>query len=234
MTDFSWLIEELDLNEEETAFFEAAIQEDSPNTLRVSTELGWSLEKTWNFRRAVIDKYDSFYFNNSEDPRLLESAPEVSKKLRGPTYEMWVKRNSVRFMPLHPDAQLPKYQTEHSAGMDLHSVESVLIHPMETVLVPTGLAMAIPEGHEGQVRPRSGLALKHNLTILNSPGTIDSDYRGEVKVILTNLGSSPYEIQKGDRIAQIVFAPVSRFPVTISSSLEDTERGAGGFGSTGW
>ena len=133
------------------------------------------------------------------------------------------------------DLPLPKYETDGAAGMDICAALSapLTIKPMQREAVPTGLTMAIPQGYEVQVRPRSGLAFKHGLTVANAPGTIDSDYRGEVKVILINLGDAPVEITHGMRIAQIVFAPVATAAPKIVTHLDETERGAGGFGSTG-
>lgn len=129
----------------------------------------------------------------------------------------------------------PRYQTEGSAGMDLHAAlpAPVAIAPLARVLVPTGLAFAIPRGFEGQVRPRSGLALKHGITVLNAPGTIDSDYRGEVAVVLINLGQLPVTIQPLDRIAQLVVAPYASARLEVVTSLDATARGVGGYGSTG-
>jgi dUTP pyrophosphatase len=132
---------------------------------------------------------------------------------------------------------LPSYETAHSAGMDLIAAleDGVTqeLKPGERTLVPTGLAMALPEGYEAQVRPRSGLAHKYGVTVLNTPGTIDADYRGEVKVILINLGAETFEITRGMRIAQMVVAPVTRVEWGAAESLNETARGAGGFGSTG-
>ncbi len=128
---------------------------------------------------------------------------------------------------------MPAYATQGSAGVDLRASEPCVIPPGGRALVPTGLRIALPEGYEAQVRPRSGLALKHGVTLLNSPGTIDSDYRGEIGVILINLGQEPFSIQPGDRIAQMVFAPVTRGVWDEVETLDETERGAGGFGSTG-
>lgn len=130
---------------------------------------------------------------------------------------------------------LPAYQTAHAAGADVHAaLESPLtLAPGGRALVPTGFCYEIPAGHEMQVRPRSGLALKHGVTVLNAPGTIDADYRGELKVLLVNHGLEPFEIQRGERIAQVVVAPVSAARFTETSELSDTSRGAGGFGSTG-
>jgi len=128
---------------------------------------------------------------------------------------------------------LPAYETSGSAGMDIASAESCNIRPGRRALVSSGFAIAIPEGYEVQVRPRSGLALKHGISVLNTPGTIDSDYRGEVKVILANLGDEDFPIKKGDRIAQIVVAPVQRATMVEVTELDDTARGSGGFGSTG-
>ena len=133
------------------------------------------------------------------------------------------------------DLPLPRYETNGAAGMDICAAlsEPLTINPMQREAVPTGLAMAIPQGYEVQVRPRSGLAYKHGLTVANAPGTIDSDYRGEVKVILINLGDAPVEITHGMRIAQLVLAPVSIAAPEIVTHLDETDRGAGGFGSTG-
>ena len=133
------------------------------------------------------------------------------------------------------DLPLPTYATEHSAGMDLCAAVDgeQLLHPGETVLIPTGFAIALPHGFEAQVRPRSGLALKHQMGILNSPGTIDADYRGEVKVILTNFGKEEFVVKRGDRIAQLVIARTSRASWEVVDELDGTGRGAGGFGHTG-
>lgn len=128
---------------------------------------------------------------------------------------------------------LPAYATSGAAGMDVVSAEDVTIAPGARHAVATGLAMAIPPSFEIQVRPRSGLALKHGISVPNSPGTIDSDYRGELKVILINLGSEPFEIRRGDRVAQLVLAPVVQAGWVEVDELDDTARGAGGFGSTG-
>jgi dUTP pyrophosphatase len=136
-------------------------------------------------------------------------------------------------LPHGVDLPVPSYATTGAAGMDVVAAEDLTLEPGARHAVATGFAMAIPAGYEVQVRPRSGLALKHGVTCLNTPGTIDSDYRGEVKVILANLGSEPFEIRRGDRIAQLVPAPVLRATLKAVDSLDDTARGAGGFGSTG-
>ncbi|CAN5434075.1 dUTP diphosphatase [soil metagenome] len=138
-------------------------------------------------------------------------------------------------MPHASGLPLPGYETEDSAGMDLRAAvdEPVELKPGKRMLVPTGLKMAIPRGYEAQIRPRSGMAYKHGITMLNTPGTIDSDYRGEVKLLAVNLGEKPYTINHGDRIAQIVIAPVCRAKITEVKNLEKTARGEGGFGSTG-
>ena len=128
---------------------------------------------------------------------------------------------------------LPAYATPASAGVDLRASEPCVILPGGRALVPTGIRLAIPDGYEAQVRPRSGLALKHGITLPNSPGTIDADYRGEVGVILMNLGEEPFEIHPGDRIAQMVFAPVMQVAWREAEELDKTERGEGGFGSSG-
>lgn len=129
--------------------------------------------------------------------------------------------------------ELPGYQTAGAAGMDVRANEERVLNPGETALVSTGFSMAVPPGYEAQMRPRSGLAIKHGITLLNTPGTIDADYRGEVKVILSNFGSKPFRVQRGDRIAQMVIARVQRAHVEEVESLEETQRGAGGFGHTG-
>jgi len=136
-------------------------------------------------------------------------------------------------LPHGANLPLPAYATDGAAGMDVVAAEDLTLAPGARHAVATGFAMAIPAGYEVQVRPRSGLALKHGITCLNTPGTIDSDYRGEIKVILANLGSEPFEIKRGDRIAQLVPAPVQRATLTEVDSLDETARGAGGFGSTG-
>ena len=131
------------------------------------------------------------------------------------------------------DFPLPEYATPASAGVDLRASEARVIPPGGRALVPTGLRIALPEGYEAQVRPRSGLALKHGVTLPNSPGTIDADYRGEIGVILMNLGQEPFVVEPGDRIAQMVVAPVVRVAWSEAEALDATERGEGGFGSTG-
>ena len=134
------------------------------------------------------------------------------------------------------DNQLPAYETVNSAGMDLRAYlpeGAIVIKPLQRVLVPTGLFMEIPEGYEGQVRPRSGLAIKSGITVLNTPGTIDADYRGEVKIILINLSDTDFTINSGDRIAQIIFAKCEQMEVVNVETLSETERGSGGFGHTG-
>ena len=142
---------------------------------------------------------------------------------------------------IDPSVQLPRYESEGAAGMDLKAfiAEDLSLPPMGRVKVPTGLRLEIPEGYEGQVRPRSGLAIRSGLTVLNSPGTIDSDYRGELEIILVNFGMETFTVKNGDRIAQLVIAPVCRAkvadipPEAVSGGLTLTARGSGGFGSTG-
>jgi dUTP pyrophosphatase len=129
--------------------------------------------------------------------------------------------------------ELPSYQTAGAAGMDVRAAEDRTLEPGETALIATGFSMAVPAGYEAQLRPRSGLALNYGLTLLNSPGTIDSDFRGEVKVILTNLGRESFHVSRGDRIAQMVNAKFERACLEIVSDLDDTARGAGGFGHSG-
>ncbi|HNR32781.1 MAG TPA: dUTP diphosphatase [Candidatus Hydrogenedentes bacterium] len=133
------------------------------------------------------------------------------------------------------DIPLPSYATEHAAGMDLRAavVEPLALGPGERALVPTGLRVALPPGYEAQIRPRSGLALDHGISMVNTPGTIDADYRGEIKVILINHGHEPFHIRRGDRIAQMIVAPVTHARWRLVNALEDTPRGAGGFGHTG-
>ena len=140
---------------------------------------------------------------------------------------------TVRFKKVHPDASLPSYAHPGDAGMDVRSVEDVELAPGARALVHTGLVMILPPGWEAQVRPRSGLALKHGVTVLNTPGTIDAGYRGEVGVILVNLGDVAFPVRKGDRIAQIVVAPVTTADIEEADVVDETDRGAGGFGSTG-
>lgn len=129
--------------------------------------------------------------------------------------------------------ELPSYQTSGSAGMDVRAAANLTLEVGQTALVPTGFALELPDGIEAQLRPRSGLALHHGLTMLNSPATIDPDYRGEVGVILTNLGQKPFEVKRGERIAQMVFARFERVETQQVEELSNSERGAGGFGSTG-
>jgi dUTP pyrophosphatase len=139
----------------------------------------------------------------------------------------------VKRLPHAEGLDLPAYATDGAAGMDVVSAEDVTIAPQARHAVATGLAMAIPPGFEIQVRPRSGLALRHGITVPNTPGTIDSDYRGELKVILINHGSEPFEVRRGDRVAQLVLAPVTRGAWLPVDELDETQRGEGGFGSTG-
>lgn len=140
-------------------------------------------------------------------------------------------------LPHFEGLSLPSYETQGSAGLDLRAAieaqNPLILQPMQRALVPTGLKMAVPQGYEIQIRPRSGLALKFGVTCLNSPGTVDSDYRGEIGVILINLGSEPFTIQRGDRIAQMIVAQHARIEWQVVEDLEATQRGAGGFGSTG-
>jgi dUTP pyrophosphatase len=146
---------------------------------------------------------------------------------------------TVRVAPLphFEGLALPAYETADAAGMDLRAAvpadAPMTLKPGERAMVPTGLTIALPPRHEAQVRPRSGLAAKHGVTCLNSPGTIDADYRGEVKVILINHGQEPFVIKRGERIAQMVIAPVTRAELSVVATLDETQRGAGGFGSTG-
>jgi dUTP pyrophosphatase len=139
----------------------------------------------------------------------------------------------LKRLPHGEGLPLPSYASAGAAGLDVVAAESLTLAPGARHAVPTGFAIAIPEGFEVQVRPRSGLALKHGITCLNTPGTIDSDYRGEVKVILANLAAEPFEVVRGERIAQLVPAPVLRAAFEEVEALDDTARGGGGFGSTG-
>ena len=141
----------------------------------------------------------------------------------------------IRKLPGNDDVPLPTYQTADSVGMDLHAAvaETVTVPPGKTATVPCGFAMAVPAGHEAQVRPRSGLAAKHGVTVLNTPGTIDPDYRGEVRVILVNHGAAPFEVTRGMRIAQMLVLPVPRVEWREVDELPTTARGEGGFGHTG-
>jgi dUTP diphosphatase len=140
-------------------------------------------------------------------------------------------------LPHGADLPLPAYQSALAAGVDLLAAvpadAPVALTPGQRALIPSGVAIALPPGHEAQVRPRSGLALRHGVTVLNSPGTIDSDYRGEIQIILVNLGVEPFVINRGMRIAQLVIAPISHVKLVESTSLDSTERSVGGFGSTG-
>lgn len=141
----------------------------------------------------------------------------------------------IRRVRSHGENHLPRYMTPHSAGMDLFAdIENDLVlHPGERELVPTGIAIALPDGYEAQIRPRSGLALKHGISLVNSPGTIDPDYRGEIGIIVINHGDVPFVIKKGERIAQMVFSTFARAELLQVSELDDTVRGEGGFGHTG-
>lgn len=166
------------------------------------------------------------------DSNWFNSRNEITKTQPGPT---------VRWKKLTQGAKIPEYKSKKAAGMDITSIDNVTIpapnlqndYKPSTVIVATGLAMALPEGYEAQIRPRSGLAAKHGITVLNSPGTIDSDFRGEIKVILTNLGKYDFKIEPGDRIAQVVIAKCEHVRNEVVSELDETERGTGGFGSTG-
>ena len=145
-------------------------------------------------------------------------------------------RIKVKKLPHLEGLPLPFYATEHASGMDLLAAvkEPVILKPMERALIPTGIAIEIPPGYEAQIRPRSGLAIRHGITLLNTPGTIDADYRGEIKVIVINLGSEDFVIKRGDRIAQMVICPVVKVELQEVEELSSTERSDGGFGSTGY
>ena len=143
----------------------------------------------------------------------------------------------IRQLPHGEGLPLPAYQSAHAAGLDLLAAvpqaSPLILAPGQHALVPTGLTVALPPGHEAQVRPRSGLALKHGVTVLNAPGTVDADYRGEIGVLLINHGAVPFPIRRGERIAQLVIAAVVRAELVAAASLSETDRGSGGFGSTG-
>ncbi|EGP09334.1 deoxyuridine 5'-triphosphate nucleotidohydrolase [Bradyrhizobiaceae bacterium SG-6C] len=143
----------------------------------------------------------------------------------------------IQRLPHAEGLALPAYQTAHAAGLDLLAAvpeeTPVIMQPRQRALIPTGLMIAVPPGFEAQVRPRSGLALKHGITVLNSPGTVDADYRGEVSVLLINHGDEPFTIRRGERIAQLVIAAVTQANLVAVASLSSTDRGSGGFGSTG-
>lgn len=156
----------------------------------------------------------------------------MSNHARERPYDMSFK---LRVYKLNPKASLPVYATQGAAGMDVHAClnEDMIVAPLSTAIVPTGLAVDLPHGYEVQVRPRSGLAFKNGITVLNSPGTIDSDYRGEIKVCLINLGKESFTITDQMRIAQLVVSPVLQATVELVDTISSTERGSGGFGSTG-
>lgn len=143
--------------------------------------------------------------------------------------------SSLRIQRLREDARVPSYATSGAAGLDLSAAldAPLELSPGARAAVPTGIAIELPPGTEGQVRPRSGLAMRHGVTVLNAPGTIDEDYRGEVRVLLVNLGDTEFVVESGDRIAQLVVAPVHRVEVVLATELSGTDRGDGGFGSTG-
>jgi dUTP pyrophosphatase len=146
-------------------------------------------------------------------------------------------RIDVRQLPHGEGLNLPAYQTAYAAGLDLVAAvpkdSPVVLAPGKHAMIPTGLTIALPEGYEAQVRPRSGLAAKHGVTVLNAPGTVDADYRGEISVLLINHGTAPFTIRRGERIAQMVIAAVTRAELNLVDSLAETQRGSGGFGSTG-
>jgi len=141
----------------------------------------------------------------------------------------------IKKLPGNEDIPLPRYMTPHASGMDIHAAveEDIVLKPGEAKLIPTGISIAIPEGFEGQVRPRSGLALRHGVSVLNTPGTIDADYRGEVGIILINLGKDPFVVKRGDRIAQLTVNRVYRVRLELASDLTGTDRNEGGFGHSG-
>jgi len=141
----------------------------------------------------------------------------------------------IKVLPGNEDIPLPEYATDGSAGLDLRAAvsEPIILNPKERILVPTGIIIGLTKGFEAQVRPRSGLAVRHGIMLVNSPGTIDSDYRGEIKVIMFNSGDEPFEIKRGDRIAQLIISKYERVALKKVDEIEDTSRGDGGFGHTG-
>ena len=141
----------------------------------------------------------------------------------------------IKQLPGSEDLPLPRYMTSHAAGMDLYAAltDDVILEPGERALIPSGIAIALPEGHEAQIRPRSGLAIKHGIGLINSPGTIDADYRGEIKIAVINLGPGLYTFRRGDRIAQMVIKKVYLARLDIVEELDETKRNTGGFGHTG-
>src|SRR4030095_10740908 len=141
----------------------------------------------------------------------------------------------IKFVDSNLKSIVPSYATQHSSGLDISSAskEEILLRAMETVLIPTNLIIEIPQGYEGQIRPRSGLALKHNIGIINSPGTIDADYRGELKILLTNFGKEQFSVKFGDRIAQLIICKVEKAELEIDDDISETQRSSGGFGHTG-
>lgn len=141
----------------------------------------------------------------------------------------------IKKLPGSEDIPLPRYMTPHASGMDIHAAvsEDAVLNPGEIKLIPTGLSIALPEGFEGQVRPRSGLALRHGVSVLNTPGTIDADYRGEVGIILINLGKDPFVVKRGDRIAQLIVNKVFQAHLDVAADLSSTTRNDGGFGHSG-
>jgi dUTP pyrophosphatase len=170
--------------------------------------------------------------------RLSKPEKQLSENSAKPirSHHLIFEMTELRFKRLSlndADIPLPAYATEHSSGLDLRVNADIALAPGQVLLAPTGLAVEIPEGYEGQVRPRSGLAAKHGITVLNSPGTIDADYRGELKIILINHGSEPVTFERGSRIAQLVIAKYERVSVKEASELADSVRAGGGFGHTG-
>ncbi len=146
-----------------------------------------------------------------------------------------MEKTIIKIKKINKKASIPEYMTKNSSGMDLFACidKNIILKPFERKLISTGFALAIPDGYEAQIRPRSGLAIKHGITLLNTPGTIDSDYRGEIKIILINLSNQDFIIKNGDRIAQMVINKIEKVNIQLVDNLEDTERGDGGFGSTG-
>jgi len=171
--------------------------------------------------------------SGTSESRLRRSAADATRRTNEQSSGIRMIEIRLKRLPHGEGLPLPAYASEHAAGLDVAAAEDVTLRPGQRSAVATGFAIAIPHGYEVQVRPRSGLAFKNGISVLNTPGTIDSDYRGEVKVILANLGTGVFEVARGERIAQLVPAPVLRAQFEEVEDLDETARGAGGFGSTG-
>lgn len=186
---------------------------------------------TFQTANQIYRRFNTYFLGTASKSL---TPPPDSRALNAMTQTVSI---ALKPLPHFEGLDVPSYETDGAAGMDVRAAvpadAPITLATGERAMVPTGLSMAIPEGYEIQMRPRSGLAAKHGITCLNSPGTVDSDYRGELKVILINHGAEPFTIQRGERIGQMVLAPVTRAAFNLVESLDETERGAGGFGSTG-